>query len=186
MLCRVLAGQGIDAEGVDLSEGMIALARENAPGVRFALADMLTYIPQAPCDLVTCTGDALNHLPDLVHVRRLFENVSSFLAPGGYFVFDLLSEREIPDGEPFALDYSDKVRAVFRTTRETDAVRLHIEVYENGVLKVEEDILERVHDVHAVTALLRSAGLAVVQCSHRLLPDEGADAATWFVAAKKE
>lgn len=186
VLCRVLAENGVEAEGVDLSAGMIALARENAPGLRFAVDDMVTYRPAAPCDLVTCTGDALNHLFDLGDVRRLVENVASYLSPGGYFVFDLLGEREVPGDEPFALDYSQKVRAVFHTTRRGDEVRLHIEVFENGARVLEEDILEKIHDVDTVTALLRAAGLTVVHCSHRLLPDDPQDAAAWFIAAKKD
>ena len=187
VLCQALADRGIKAEGVDLSEGMIAIARERAPELDFAVADMVTWRDGGPYDLVTCTGDALNHIHDLADVRRIFENVYAMLAPGGRFLFDLLGEGEIPDDEPFALDYSDTVRAVFRTTREPeDIVRLHIEVWEGGRLSVEENILETLHSVDAVTALLRAAGFAVEQCSHRLLSDGSADAAAWFVAAKKE
>ena len=186
VLCRVLAEAGIEACGVDLSEAMISVARENAPGLRFDVGDMVCWRPEERYDLITCTGDALNHLFDLGDVAAVFENAAGCLNPGGLLVFDLLSEGEIPDDEPFELVYSDTVTARFRTTREGDAVRLHIEVFEAGEHKFDEDILEKLHDIDAVTALLGRAGLRLLQCGRRLLPDEGADAATWFVAAIKE
>ena len=187
VLCQTLERSGIDARGVDLSEGMIAIARERAPSLRFDAADMVTYRPAARFDLVTCTGDALNHIFDRNDVRRVMENVYEMLAPDGYFVFDLLGEQEIPDDEPFTLDYSDTVRAVFATTREPgDVIRLHIDVYENGQFSFEENILEKLHNVDDIRSLLTEVGFAIEQCGHRLLPEEGADAATWFFAARKE
>ena len=187
VLCRALAVHGVQTLGVDLSESMIAIAREAAPGLRFEASDMVAFRTEERFDLVTITGDALNHVFSLSDVRRIFENVYAMLSPGGRFVFDLLGEGEIPDDEPFVLDYSDTVSAVFRTVREPgDVVRLRVEVRENGRFSFEENILEKLHDVEAVTALLRECGFAVELCAHRLLDDAGADAAAWFVAARKE
>ena len=186
ILCRELIRSGIRAVGVDLSEDMIAIAREKAPVCRFDVADMVSFRPAERFDLVTCTGDALNHVFSPGDVQRIFDNVSAYLAPGGYFVFDLLGEGEIPDDEPFVLDYSDTVRAVFRTVREPEnVVRLRVEVFENGRFSFAENILEKVHDVGQVCAMLRRSGLAVEQRSHRLLEDEGFETAAWFVAARK-
>jgi hypothetical protein len=58
-------------------------------------------------DLVTCTGDAVNHIASLEDVKRIFENVYAYLAPGGGFVFDLLNENEVSDSEPFEMDYDE-------------------------------------------------------------------------------
>ena len=187
VLCQALAAHGVEATGVDLSEGMIAIARERAPSLSFAVGDMVAWREGGPYELVTCTGDALNHIFALADVERIFANVYAMLAPGGRFVFDLLGEGEIPDDEPFTLDYSDTLRAVFRTAREPgDVVHLHIEVYERGTLSFAEDILEKLHSAESILSRLRGAGFALERCSHRLLEDEGADAATWFVVAVKE
>ena len=187
VLCRILAENGVEARGVDLSGDMIAIARENAPSLRFETADMVSYRPTERFDLVTCTGDALNHIFDPADIQRIFDNVWSCLTPGGYFVFDLLGEGEIPDDEPFVLDYSDTVRAVFRTVRENGGVvHLHIEVFENGTLSFAEDILEKLHDVDGICSMLRHSGFILEECAHRLLEDEGADAAAWFIIARKD
>jgi len=185
VLCGALSARGVAAAGIDLSEGMIALARERYPACRFTVADMTAYAPAETFDLVTCTGDALNHLFSLEDVERVFRNVYGYLAPGGYFVFDLLRETEIPEGEPFELPYSDAVRAVFQTDRDgEEIVRLRVAVYENGEKTLEEEIREKVHDPETVCALLRRTGFTVLQCADRLLPEAG-HGTTWFIAARK-
>ena len=166
---------------------MIGIARRSAPSLRFETGDMVTFRTGDTFDLVTCTGDALNHIFDPGDVRRVFDNVYAMLSPGGRFVFDLLGEGEVPDGEPFTLDYSDSVRAVFRTAREPDdAVRLSVSVFENGSLSFEENIIEKLHPPEDVRLMLREAGFTVIRFAHRLSEEEGADAAAWFVIAGKD
>ena len=185
VLCRCLKEQGIDSRGMDFSGGMIAIARAESPDIPYDVADMITYRPDARFDLVTCTGDALNHIPDLRDVGRIFENVYAYLAPGGYFVFDLLDEQEISTAEPFDLQFDDTISARFQITRPGEKqVHLQTQVFENGRHSFTEDIYETVHDRQAVLALLRQAGFEIVKCAHRLL-DEGAEVATWYVIAQK-
>ena len=45
VLCETLADAGICASGMDLSEGMIAVARERRPEIRYEVANMITYRP---------------------------------------------------------------------------------------------------------------------------------------------
>ena len=185
VLCRILSDAGMSARGMDFSQGMIDIARENNPHIPFDVADMITYRPEEKFDLVTCTGDALNHILDIENVGRIFENVSSYLEPGGWFVFDLLNEREISTDEPFDLDFSDAVKAQFRMVREEGGVCLQTTVWENGVRTIREEIHERVHDVEKIRTLLEAADLQVVSVSHSLLRDAPREAATWFLIARK-
>lgn len=186
VLCQCLKERGVRAAGVDLSEGMIDIARGRAPEIPFAAANMITYRPEERFDLVTCTGDAINHIFDPADVGRVFKNVFSYLKDGGYFIFDLLRDTEVPTGEPFELDYSDSVKARFLTTREESGViNLNISVFENGKLQTEENIREIVHDRSMICALLRDAGFDVVQFADRLLLDTDSHGTTWFVIAKK-
>lgn len=186
VLCRVLSDGGLNARGMDLSPGMIAIAREQNPRIPFDVADMITYCPAEGFDLVTCTGDALNHILDINNVAKIFANVSACLNRGGWFVFDLLNEKEISDDEPFDLDFSDRVKAKFQMVREGGGVCLRTTIYENGVQTVREEIRETVHDVHSICRLLEEAGLEVVRCSHSLLRSAPQEAATWFITARKK
>ena len=185
VLCRCLSDAGFSARGMDFSEGMIDIARENNPHIPFDVADMITYRPDEKFDLVTCTGDALNHILDLENVGKIFRNVSFYLEKGGWFVFDLLNEKEISTEEPFDLDFSDTVKAQFRMIPEQGGVCLQTTVWENGIQTVREEIHERVHDVDNICALLEEAGLQVVSVSHSLLSNVPREAATWFIKARK-
>lgn len=185
VLCRVLKDRGIESRGMDFSEGMIAIARAERPDIPYDVADMTLYRPNQRFDLVTCTGDALNHIPELADVGRIFCNVYGYLAPGGYFVFDLLDEQEVSTAEPFDLAFDETISARFQITRPGEQqVHMQTQVFENGIHSFTEDIFETVHDRESVCALLRKAGFRLVKCAHRLL-DDGADVATWYIIARK-
>ena len=185
VLCRILQKAGIDSRGMDFSSGMIDIARQESPEIPYDVADMILYRPDAQFDLVTCTGDALNHIPDLSDVEKIFANIHAYLAPGGYFVFDLLDEREISTEEPFDLDFDEHISARFRITRpEQNKVHLQTQVFEDGVHSFTEDIFETVHQLDTICTLLRRQGLQIERCAHRLLED-GTDVATWYIVARK-
>ena len=185
ILCRILKEQGIDSAGMDFSSGMIKVARENAPDIPFEVADMITFRPEKEFDLVTCTGDAINHIPDLDNVGRIFENVYAYLQKGGYFVFDILNENEVSDSEPFEMDFTQTVRVWFQMTRPGErSVNLMIRVWENGVLSFEENIRETIHDPGVICELLKKAGFEVVLLADKLL-EENHPGTTWFVVARK-
>ena len=185
ILCGILDEAGIRAAGMDFSSGMIDIARENYPHLHFDVADMITYRPDKRFELVTCTGDAVNHIPDLSDVRKIFENVYAYLTAGGYFVFDILNENEVSTSEPFEMDFTDTTRVWFQMTRPADKkVNLKIRVYENGVLAFEENIRETIHDPVAICGLLENCGFAPVVCTDRLLP-ENHPGTTHFIIARK-
>lgn len=186
VLCRVLHEKGIRSRGMDLSEGMIAIAREAGPQIPYDVADMTTYHPGEAFDLVTCTGDALNHIPDLSDVERIFANVHSYLKPGGHFIFDLLDKAEISTAEPFDLEFDEHTTARFQITRPAESrVHLQTQVFRDGVHAFTEDIFETVHDRQAVLSMLGQRGFELVKCAHRLSDIEGPEAATWFVIARR-
>ena len=186
VLCRILKDGGIPSRGMDLSGGMIAIAREANPDIPFDVADMTAYRPGEVFDLVTCTGDALNHIPALSDVEKIFANVYSILAPGGHFIFDLLDEQEISTAEPFDLEFDEHITARFQITRPAqNRVHLQTQVFEDGVHAFTEDIFETVHDRQTVLALLAGQGFELRKCAHRLSDTEGPEAATWFVIARR-
>lgn len=185
ILCEILHKSGVEASGMDFSAGMIEIARAGNPEIHYEVADMITFRPEKQYDLVTCTGDAVNHIGDLGDVEKIFQNVYAYLNPGGWFVFDILNENEVSTSEPFDTDFSDTTRVWFQMTRpEEKQVNLKVRVYENGELQFEENIRETIHDPAAVCELLRRCGFAGVKCADRLLED-GNRGTTWFVTARK-
>lgn len=186
ILCRILTGQGIASSGMDLSTGMIDIARRSNPGILFTVADMTSFCPEAQYDLVTCTGDAINHVGLLSDVEAIFHNVHAFTAPGGWFVFDLLNEREVSTSEPFEMDFDDTTRVWFQMTRPAwNQVNLCIRVYESGVLQLEENIRETIHDPVTICRALEAAGFRVARLADTLPEGEVSHGTTWFIAAQK-
>lgn len=185
VLCEILYQSGIMAAGMDLSQGMVDIARAGNPSISYDVADMTTYRPEKQYDLVTCTGDALNHIGVLSDIEKIFRNVYDYLSPGGYFIFDILNEHEVSTSEPFEMDFSDTIRVWFQMTQPGEKqVNLKIRVYENGELNFEENIRETVHDPAVICELLLGCGFSVVKCADRLL-DDGNHGTTWFVIATK-
>lgn len=185
ILCEILHKNGIRARGMDFSSGMIDIARQGSPEIRYDVADMITFCPAEQFDLVTCTGDAINHIPDLADVERIFRNVYAYTAPGGRFVFDILNENEVSTSEPFEMNFTDTVRVWFQMTQPGNKqVNLKIRVYEEGVLQFEENIRETIHDPAAICDLLRKVGFEVLKCADRLLETNN-PGTTWFVIAGK-
>ena len=185
VLCEILHSNGITASGMDYSAGMIEFARGRNPEICYDVADMITFRPDAQYALVTCTGDALNHIEELSDVKQIFRNVYAYLAPGGYFVFDVLNENEVSDSEPFEMDFTDTTRVWFQMTRPSEKqVNLKIRVYENGRLEFEENIREKIHDPQKICAMLRECGFDVLRCADGLLEEH--HGTTWFVIAQKK
>lgn len=186
VLCRILQARGAESWGMDLSEGMITVAREAGGGVHYDVADMTAYRPDTVFDLVTCTGDSFNHIQDPEDLRKIFRNIHGYLAPGGWLVFDLLRESEVSDSEPFESPWGENGRIWFRMTRPAPGkVHLTVRHYEDGRLNFEEVIRETLHDPARILGLLREAGFTDIRCADRLLEDS-APGTTWFITARKE
>ena len=186
VLCEILKKNGIEASGMDFSEGMIQIARDRDPDIHYDVADMTTYRPEKSFDLVTCTGDAINHIPDLQDVEKIFQNVHAYTAPGGYFIFDILNENEISTSEPFEMNFTETTRVWFQMTRPTAKnVNLKICVYENGALQFEENIRETVHEPEVICALLQKCGFTVKKCADQLLDNSQQHGTTWYIIAHK-
>lgn len=185
VLCEIMQKNGIMTAGMDFSEGMIAIARERTPEIPYDVADMVQYRPDKRFDLVTCTGDALNHIMDLNDVKQIFENVYGYLNEGGYFIFDILNETEVSLGGPFDFDYDKNVKGEFLIFRDENGhINLKVTVYENGEYQFEEIITEVVHDPQVICGLLQKCGFEVLKCADHLLEEERHGTA-WFIVAKK-
>ena len=136
-------------------------------------------------DPIILVGMSHDHITNMADLRKIFRNIHTYLATGGWLVFDLLRESEVSDSEPFESPWGENGRIWFRMTRPAPGrVHLTVRYYEDGVLSFEEVIRETLHDPAQILALLKEAGFAQVLCSDRLLEDS-APGTTWFVTARK-
>jgi SAM-dependent methyltransferase len=88
-----LSRRGIQVYAVDASPGMCRLTRKKAREadlkVRIIRGDLQTFRLPEQVDLITCEGDALNHVPRHADPRRVARAVGRALRPGGHFFFDV-------------------------------------------------------------------------------------------------
>ena len=78
--------------GIDVSDGMLAVARERAEAegvdVDLRQGDMRDLALDEPAALIYCPFRSLLHLPTWADRRQVFERVSASLKPGGRFAWN--------------------------------------------------------------------------------------------------
>lgn len=89
-LCRHFAAKGYDCVGVDLSDEMLAKAREAARGfpVEFVRANLvdLSELPAEPFDYAACLFSTLGMVRGVDNRAKVVANAFRLLKPGGRFV----------------------------------------------------------------------------------------------------
>lgn len=144
LLGRIAAwNPGTEFVGVDLSEGMLALANQRAgkpANVRFERGDMtrLDGFADGSVDGVI-SSVALHHLPDAAALARCFESVARVLRPGGAVCLVDLGRLKTTRamaamartvgreaGETFIKDYETSLRAAFRREEMAPGVERHL------------------------------------------------------------
>jgi len=82
----LLAELGWEAHGVDVSAGLLAVARRRLPGTAFALASVETLPYRDACfDAVVCCGSTLSFVDD---PARALAELGRVLRPGGRLLLD--------------------------------------------------------------------------------------------------
>lgn len=82
-MTRLLASQGVDVSGIDVSAGMIAVARRNSPGLSFDMAE-LSELPYGDMQLGgVFAWYSIIHSPPTA-LPRIFAEFFRVLAPGGH------------------------------------------------------------------------------------------------------
>lgn len=87
-LCRHFAAKGYDCVGVDLSDEMLAQARETAPGVTWVKANLvdLSVLLAESFDHAACLFSTLGMVRGAENRARVVANAFRLLKPGGRFV----------------------------------------------------------------------------------------------------
>jgi SAM-dependent methyltransferase len=96
---KALFKTGIAFTGVDISSGMIKIARGKNPGVKFIVSDAAKVRLNYQFDMVLLLFDSANHMHSLSHLTAVFRNARRHLRPGGYFIFDFLTENGLEEWE---------------------------------------------------------------------------------------
>ena len=115
----ILARQGMEVTGVDMSEEMLTVAMEKVMDMerppRFVCQKLQQlYLPRG-VDLAVCALDSLDYVTDPEDCQEAIRRVYKALNPGGIFIFDVNPPEKLRamDGQVF-LDEDDDVYCVWR------------------------------------------------------------------------
>ncbi len=75
-------------EGLDLDEGMLAVARRRLPGVPFHHGDMLDFDLGSRYDVVVCLFSAIGYASTLPQMRQAVATMAGHLLPGGVLAIE--------------------------------------------------------------------------------------------------
>ena len=115
----ILAKQGLDVTGVDLSEEMLTVAMEKVMDMehppRFVCQPLQELRLPKGVDLATCALDSLDYITDPADCAEAIRRVYKVLNPGGIFIFDVNTPEKLRamDGQVF-LDEDDDVYRIWR------------------------------------------------------------------------
>jgi SAM-dependent methyltransferase len=128
-----LAG-AYQVSGLDISPGMLAMARERLPGgTRLYRADMTSFRLNASFDVIVCAYQGLNHLLSLAAWESTFDCACEHLNPGGLFVFDITTVSHLDQmaaGPAIVQEFSGNYLLIRVRAADGLVFDWHIEVYE--------------------------------------------------------
>ncbi|MDL5051143.1 methyltransferase domain-containing protein [Oscillatoria amoena NRMC-F 0135] len=129
-IARALARGGCDVTGVDISPGLLRVARRKQRGqqggkaqfVRQDVTDLHQGKKRFP--LIIAPMGSMGHLTTQMALRRFFRAIQSVMEPGGVFVFDVPNPmngmiHRRPDEKFFVCRYRDPVRKCEALVEET-------------------------------------------------------------------
>jgi SAM-dependent methyltransferase len=178
-----LAQTGLKVYGIDLSSDMLAVAREKEEqllrsssyvrggSLRFLEQDMREWELTEQVDSVVSFCDSMNYITEETDLRLVFESTYRNLKPGGSFLFDMHTIKQLRDyaeEQPFVLD-DDDVSYIwtcdYEEEREEITHNLTIFVHEGALYRrIDEVHSQRAYPLDTVTGLLRQAGFERIEC----------------------
>ena len=169
----ILARQGLDVIGVDLSEEMLTVAMEKVMDMehppRFICQSLQALKLPRGVDLAVCALDSLDYITDPRDCEEAIRRVYKVLNPGGIFIFDVNTPEKLRamDGQVF-LDEDDDVYCIWRGEFDWE---VNICSYGMDLFQRKGNLWERSFEEHReyaysqeqLTAYLKNAGFTHIE-----------------------
>ncbi len=194
-LAAELSRQGYRTTGLDGSQGMIEIAKKNAPDADFVVRDARNIALPGRFSAVLSTFDSLNHVMSLDELEQVFQSVFAVLEGGGYFVFDLNMEEGFRSRWRGSFEFIEEdhvcvVRSSHDASEKTG--RLDVTLFEmkgSGWVRTDFPLIQRWYEEREIRERLRRAGFEELQSFDESEPIvEGAlhEGRMFFVARKHD
>ena len=192
----LLARQGLDVTGVDLSEEMLTMAQQKAEGLenppRFVRQSLQQLTLPRGVDLAVCALDSLDYITDPQDCAEAIRRVYRALNPGGIFIFDVNTPEKLRamDGQVF-LDEDEDVYCVWRGEfeEETNICSYGMDLFQRqGRLwrRSFEEHREYAYSAEQLTGFLKAAGFTGIRVygDRRMEPPQPGEQRIYLKARK--
>ena len=166
--CKLISDMGIDTMGIDISHGMLKIAKEKYPNIDFKDGNIVDYKSKNKVDFISCNYDTVNHLLDFSEWKLFFENVYKNLNDGGLFLFDFVTMQKFKDTNEieFSTRNNNYDYLICRIPIDNNRIisKFIFYIKENdSYKKVEQSITESFFDNDNIFNLLRETGFKILE-----------------------
>ncbi len=166
----MLANDGYEVTGFDISPGMIEKARakdSKAPiKPRYEVGDARTFELGEKFEAAFSFFDSLNYIADLEGFRQAIAQVAKHLEPGSLFIFDLNTsyafEADMFTQSELGKKATLRYNWVGRYDRSTRVIRVEMDFW-RGDEHLQEVHIQRAHDHKEVREALDDAGFEFIE-----------------------
>ncbi len=192
----LLARQGLQVTGVDMSEDMLTVASQKAWGMenppRFVCQPLQELRLPRGVDLAVCALDSLDYITEPAQCAQAIRRIYKALNPGGIFIFDVNTPEKLRamDGQVF-LDEDEDVYCVWRGEfdGETNICSYGMDLFQRAGEcwhRSFEEHREYAYSQEQLTAFLQDAGFSHIEvyADRRLAAPEEGEQRIYFKARK--
>jgi SAM-dependent methyltransferase len=188
---------GYDVIGSDISEDMLARAREKAQAgrceLRFEKQDMRTLdVASRPFDAVICLFDAIGHVQTTAAIKQTFRAVHRHLRDDGLFVLEFWHAAAMAgQHDPLRVrKFATERGEILRLSHTTVDLALQCATVEHAIYDLRSDRTyetaverqtNRFFSLPEMSALLDDCGFDVVKSYSGYSPDENLSPDTWHI-----
>lgn len=173
---RALKRAGFDMTGMDVSKEMLvkaqALSGEEGISVPYLLGDITSFRTPEKYDFAVAVNDCFNYVKK-DKILSAFKRVRACLGEGGFFLFDISSEKKLREkvvGVP-DIDDRDDVTYFSFNTLDGDEVTMDVSLFvrqkDNLFRRFDERHLLYIYRIEEIQAALTAAGFELLSvCGH--------------------
>lgn len=173
-MCELFANKGIDMIGIDHSEEMLMVARENARekelDILYLCQDMTDFELYGTVDVIYSSCDSLNYLLEEEEVFETFKLVNNYLEKGGLFIFDINTPYKYKNvlGERVFAEQTENAAYIWENFYDPEdginefGVNFFIQDEDGRYTRTEEIHYEKAYTIETIKGLLEKAGLELV------------------------
>lgn len=189
---------GYDVTGVDISPGMIQVAKQKAEKrgsrAKYYVQDAAEMSLDGRFELAISLFDSLNYITDEAHLARAMQRVAEHLVDGGYFIFDVNTEYALAHGFFNQSNIGSREYPKYVWTSSYDhgtricTVKMVFEVLEDGEKRQFTEVhYQKAYRLSELSSMLYDAGFEVIDCyeAYRFRPPTRRSDRVYFVARKR-